>query len=150
MLSGCKRERTAEFSYQTNIVALMPSDKLPAFDAYLSWSDFTGIEDPDQAVLMWNGKPIGKGEGGFASLMEVMNTLPSGAKILVYPSYDLPYQLDASQEVRFYPFNNNWRIMEKAVTKQRIVLYFSPRDHNGVLLPECRPPEQSHGLSGSK
>ena len=117
-------------------------DEIGEYAAYLTWKNYDGYGDPEDAVFVWNGKEVGKGSEGLESVIGEMKKLPRGSRILVFPSYavDLPLT-KLSGNPRVYPFSDNFQVLgnvtfRKVVQGNELVLLISPRDNKGKLLKE--------------
>jgi hypothetical protein len=118
-------------------------DPVPAHDAYLTWRNYTDIYDrTERAVYVWNGEELGQGPVGLQKVIHKLEGLRPASWVLVYPRYNLTWQLNRVEPAPLYPFVNDYERIRRILLRNRITFAFSPRDHNGKLLPECVPPKQ--------
>jgi hypothetical protein len=103
-------------------------------DAYLTWTNFTGRGDRNEAVYIWNGSELGKGKEGLEKVFQHMRGMREGARLLVYPVYPYPDE-GSSGPFRGYPFDQQQGTFSEIARSNKLDLTFSPVDHNGKKLP---------------
>lgn len=122
-------------------VYLEATDSTPAFDAYLTWRNFDGMgDDIRKAVFLWNGDEIGTGDQGINAMFAKLRSLPSGSRVLVYPSCYLKWQSRANLSPPLTPWVNRDRELFDTLKERRLTLIHSPRDEKGNLLEVCKDP----------
>jgi hypothetical protein len=70
----------------------------------LSWREYDGHEDPEQAMYTWNGKDVGRGRQGFAAVVDRLEHLPPGSKVRVVPRYSQYVAAHPSSGPRTQPY----------------------------------------------
>lgn len=53
----------------------------------LTWDGYSGIENPRDARYLFDGQSMGIGKPGFDAALSRIKELPSGSRLLIYPSY---------------------------------------------------------------
>ena len=83
-------------------IHLNKNDPVPEYDTYFTWDDFDPEVTPDWAYAeehvryFLDGKPVGRGRIGFGHIIQHINEMPQGSRVLVFPSYDFPELADYS------------------------------------------------------
>jgi hypothetical protein len=136
-LCGSCKKTSDEFT--TPELYLDLDDPVPVHDAYLTWRNYTD-DYTDGAVYVWNGEELGQGSVGLKKVIVKLEGLPRASCVLVYPRYNMNWQVNRVEPEPLYPFVNDYERIRRILLRNRITFAFSPRDHNGQLLPECVPP----------
>jgi hypothetical protein len=120
-------------------VDLQLSDPVPPYDAVLTWRNYDEESLPESAIVIWNDVELGQGTEGWREAARRVRALPRGSTILVYPSYDLDWQLAGARNPPDYPWikTDFWEIVQDRGCR----LVFSPRGPDGRIHPQCIPPE---------
>lgn len=118
-----------------------PNDPLPAFEDYLTWRNWDGgsTQWPEQAIYVWSGEVIGKGGDGFVAMLERINQMYPGQRVLVYPNYY--YKIGVSGDWKMLPFQKELDIVKYRLRKNGVIMVFSWKDYKGkfVPIPGSRP-----------
>ncbi|MHC4441985.1 MAG: hypothetical protein ACYTBZ_01335 [Planctomycetota bacterium] len=126
-------------------ITLEPDDPLPTYDAYLTWKNHDINTDyrPSKALYVWNGTIVGQGEEGFKKVLNRIEEMPLGSKILVYPRTFMNWELHYSDDIRMFPWSNfHCDFLDKMKERKHTVIY-SPRDHLGNMHPQCINPYEN-------
>jgi len=70
----------------------------------LDWKDYTGVEDPQAAVYLFNNKIVGKGDKGYAAIKDILLDLPEGSIVVVAQNYDDPELFSSCGDDLRFPF----------------------------------------------
>jgi hypothetical protein len=141
-------------------ICLNYDDPFPAYEAYFTWQDFDPVHpNPEQALYIWQGEEVGRGEKGFLAILAEMASLPEGSRVLVYPDYDanfnalsglqgptywfpfgcsvLPNVVVEEQKLHLIrsPSSNYSDLLDAVVEGRKLYIIWSPFDHNGNLCP---------------
>ena len=116
-----------ELRYTGKSINLGVNDPTPRFDAYFTWSNYTG-EDRSKAVYIWNGTAIGTGDDGMYRIWLKIAELPAGSTILAFPRTD-PRD-GGTERSAPYQWGNNSGILADLICFSGDTLYFSWRDQN--------------------
>jgi hypothetical protein len=117
---------------------------LPKYDAYLTWQNYYGEGEPDETVVfIWNGTILGCGRQGLRRVFESLRQMPLGSRILVYPRYHMEWEV--SEPPRFDPWLNWGGEYLEILRSRKLTVLHSPRDHRGIICPECVNPYEKKG-----
>lgn len=132
---ACRR-RDSPASSRGKVILLDVKDRLPAFDVYFTWEGYNPRHQLSSNVrYIWNGDNVGIGDDGCKAVLARLQRLPSGAKVLVYPSYETEWYREVGEPA--YPWGNWYCEIVDTAIAQGVTLIISPRDHLGVLHPHC-------------
>ena len=127
-----------------SIEDLQPGDPPIKCAHYLTWTRYNGSHQGDgrKAEYILDGKSLGVGELGFDNVISSLKILPIGSSVLIYPEYNLGWELRTSRPLRTYPWNAYPNELWNLSKQRKVRLVFAPYDHEGKLLPECRDPSE--------
>jgi hypothetical protein len=119
-------------------LGLGPTYPPVTYDRYLTFRDYDGLGDPERALFIWQGQEIGRGSTGLQMVIQEMENLPPGSRILIYPDYwDLQIWDGPGSAGRHMPFDPDlWDAMRDVALSRKLTMMFSQRDHLGVLPEE--------------
>ena len=113
-----------------------PTDSNFVFEHYFTWrvygetvGAFPNYEvhlDPERAVYVFDRVEVGEGLAGFHALLERLNTLPSGSRIVLYPDYaqtgqSMPLGFPFGWKMQF-PYQAHQRQLEETVIQRHLNL----------------------------
>lgn len=127
---GCTKQSDSERT-------MSDSTRAGSFDAFVTWTNYDGIEDPRLAVYVWNGKEIGVGQAGFNALAGRLGALPNNSLILVYPKYPYSDDVERAKAPRAYPWQVDQANLDKfnsIVSNREHRIVYSGFDLNGNIL----------------
>lgn len=125
------------------LVYLRMNDPVPPCDLSFTWEDYepqyAGNQPQAEEIVQFiiDGKPIGRGKVAFGRIIQRISELRQGARVLVYPSYDIPDIPPGTRLPRDYPFMQSQSLFNQVLDERGITLVFSPRDPQGKIHPEC-------------
>ena len=72
---------------QSGAKASSPASKAGAEVHTLTWTGYNGMQPPEVAVYVLDGKPMGQGEQGFRRVLAGIEKMDQGAVLMVFPDY---------------------------------------------------------------
>jgi len=115
-----------------------PDDPPVPFDYYFTWEGYPNLEfDWDLARYVWQGKAVGQGPEGVAKILQHLEAIPVGSRVLVYPHYGSEYAQSANPTwVWNHPFLPDHIFeFDDVVVRRKLLIIWSCLDHNGDLHP---------------
>jgi len=133
--SGCDDRR------ETYVIIELPRDMYEFdYDVYFTWKNYGEASEPCDAVYIWDGKEVGRGEVGFESILSRLRQLPRGSTVLLYPNYWVNRNppLNMCEGVVIFPFEDDRDLLREVAKESKLQVIWSPYDHTGTLHPQVR------------
>jgi hypothetical protein len=118
-LIGCRADRTS-----------VPTTA-EKFDVYITWHEYDGFHNPERAAYVLNGRAMGRGPEGFRQVLNELQRLPAGSRVLVYP---VGYwkEVRTRTPVSYYiPFLDMLVEFKTVVRDHKLEVIRSNEDHEG-------------------
>jgi formylglycine-generating enzyme required for sulfatase activity len=101
-------------------------------DAWVTWKNYDGLSDPEEAVYLWNGKEVGKGLQGFIQVLTHLDEIKPKSKVLICPYY---VGLPKRKPERQVPFAKYDRLLDEVVYRRNLIILQSS-DENALIKKE--------------
>lgn len=95
----------------------------PARVHQLTWTNYTGTESPEQAIYLFDGEECGRGSEGLASVFRMMESLPRGSVLVIYPDYT---DHRPSDPFRIVPYSHRKHELRELVSRRGIAMQHRP------------------------
>jgi hypothetical protein len=109
----------------------------PKYDAYLTWSGYTGEfpDDPDynadKVIYFYSGTEMGRGREGFAKVVNALEQLPPRSVLLIYPEYFFRAMFTSRSVPIYPPFFFYSAGFGDVVQRRQLTVVLSDFDHLG-------------------
>ncbi len=134
LVCGCRDNPPATRAPQYSLTHVNRAGSPVKCSNYFTWTGYHGRGRNEDAVFIWNGEVVGKGDEGAKAVLKKMAVLPLGASVLIFPSYTTDEEAAEGGEVRYMPFD--YRPVHDIAEKRNLAIVISPFDNNGILHPD--------------
>lgn len=140
--TGCRDDKSQDHAVSESStgqsIYMSLTDPVPTYDVELTWTHYDPFWRSNgslvKAEYYLEKQSMGSGSAGFANVLSAIGKLPTGTRILMYPSYQVPTQLHENSPPADFPFaEEGFRRLMGIVRQNKLVLIHSPRDSSGVL-----------------
>jgi hypothetical protein len=98
-------------------------------DAWITWANYDGLGNPEEAMYIWNGREVGKGLEGFVEILSRLDQMKAESKVAVFPYYRRGRPKE--QPERNLPFEEYYGLFDEVVYRRNLIVLLS-EDTNAV------------------
>jgi hypothetical protein len=108
--------------------------------AFITWRNYDGIDldGTQNAEYVYCGNVVGKGDAGFAVILEKLRALPAGSVVLIFPNWETLEELETSGPQRCMPWNQYNHALTAVAENGKLTYVVSPYDEKGRLDPSMK------------
>lgn len=94
-------------------------------DAWITWKNYDGFGDPEEAIYVWNGREVGKGLEGFVEVLSRLDKIKPGSKVAIFPCYPGRVRGHLDEPARVIPFSEFWGLLREVVYRRNLIVLYS-------------------------